>query len=769
MGKGFACLSSIYNASSLRRLRIFVSVLFIQLGLISAVHAAEPPDFTLVSDTWHQMSIPGNSMGLTIESLFGDDLPASEYNESWTIYLWDSSIQQYVNPGLSGSIPAGHGFWMFQTTGSPVTLDVPDVGSVTTNTSPACSTGNGCSEVPLASNSNADLYNMVGSALPKILEVDAIRLVSESADGLCEDGCSHNVAAELDLVGQSLWHYDSALGSYRDLSETGTLNPWESFWVLAKSELAGTDTSYLFPASPADPPDVDLLGNIDSAGNLDTRDTSENLPAFPGATGHGWLSTGGRGGEVYCVNTLDDVSEAGDGLLSFREVAEAIGDVPNGPRNLTFCVSGQIDTGTEPVQILDSNLSILGQTAPAPGVVLVGYRALDFDNNADDIIVRHIDSKPKDTLNAGLNTAQRNVTIGGGPGIAPDNMIFDHMSMQGSTDDTFTVFVNNTTNTTVPGNITVSHSIMGEGDTTCRRSDFECGSASTNGGVQQPYSFPNHSMAAQVSSGNGTAIKDVAFVANVMGNTVARSPQLRSVSVGEVVNNMMFNVYGIVVLFGQKPGSAPSNGYIIGNTIKHGPDTVLPAERQFLLSGGNYAVSGNTQIERDGTVTREFESNGVTTITAGPRTTLQGNNQLNISCVGASVPVRDSWDARMIAEMNGTGTDPVLDSAEVGIGPRVGPVWMPGDSRVNRFYEPGIDDQGQRDWSTYVGSNSHPTNYDTDNDGIADSFENDVIALDPNDNFDTLADIDHTTVHPDGYTYFEKWTNNLAASCATGG
>ncbi len=550
------------------------------------MHAASPPDFTLSSERWHQLAILGDSTGLTIEQLFGDDLPASEYNDSWAIFLWDSALQQYVNPGLSGSIPTGHGFWMLQKTGSPVSLDVPDVESVTTKTSPACSSANGCSEIPLTSNSNADLYNMVGSALPLTLDVDAIRLVSDSVDGICKDGCSPSEAAELDLVGRSLWHYDATLGSYRDLSETGSLNPWESFWVVAKSELAGSATSYLFPTSPADPPEVDLLANIDSAGNLDTRDTSVNLPAFPGAT--------------------------------------------------------------------------------------------------------------------------------------------------------------------------------------CRRSDFECGSASANGGVQQPYSFPNHSMAAQVSSGNGTAIKDVSLVANVMGNTVARSPQLRSVSVGEVVNNMMFNVYGIVVLFSQKPGSAPSNGYIIGNTIKHGPDTVLPAARQLLLSGGNYAVSGNTQIERDGTVTREFESNGVTTIAAGPRTTLLGNNKLNVQCVGASVPVRDSWDARMIAEMNGTGTDPVLDSAEVGIGPRVGPVWMPGDSRVNRFYEPGIDDQGQRDWSTYTGSNTHPANYDTDNDGIADSFENDVIALDPNDNFGTLADIDHTTVHPDGYTYFEKWTHNLAASCATG-
>jgi len=112
-------------------------------------------------------------------------------------------------------------------------------------------------------------------------------------------------------------------------------------------------------------------------------------------------------------------------------------------------------------------------------------------------------------------------------------------------------------------------------------------------------------MAVQISSANGTPIKDVAIVANVMGNTVARSPQLRSVSVGEVVNNVMYNVFGIVVLFKKK--SAPNNGYIIGNTFKHGPDTRIPANRQLLIGDGNFAVSGNTQIEKDGTVTTEFK------------------------------------------------------------------------------------------------------------------------------------------------------------------
>jgi len=133
MEKRLACLTSICTASttvsstvsSLTKLCIAFA-LSVQMG---SLKAAPPPDFTLASNTWEQLSIPGDSTGLSIESLFGDDLPASQYNNSWVIALWDAVSQRYINPGLSGSIPTGHGFWMLQTTGAPVTLDVTDIGS----------------------------------------------------------------------------------------------------------------------------------------------------------------------------------------------------------------------------------------------------------------------------------------------------------------------------------------------------------------------------------------------------------------------------------------------------------------------------------------------------------------------------------------------------------------------------------------------------------------------------------------------------------------
>ena len=99
------------------------------------------------------------------------------------------------------------------------------------------------------------------------------------------------------------------------------------------------------------------------------------LPAFPGAEGFGRYATGGRGGEIYHVTTLDD-----KGPGSLRDAVRKEG------RIIVFDVCGVIRLNSE--LVFKGNTTILGQTAPGEGVQVYGNR-VSF-SGASNLIVRHM-------------------------------------------------------------------------------------------------------------------------------------------------------------------------------------------------------------------------------------------------------------------------------------------------------------------------------------------------------------------------------------------
>jgi hypothetical protein len=62
--------------------------------------------------------------------------------------------------------------------------------------------------------------------------------------------------------------------------------------------------------------------------------------AFPGAVGQGALATGGRGGDVYHVTTLEDYNPKTEPKIegSFRHAVRSA----EGPRTIVFDVAGPI-------------------------------------------------------------------------------------------------------------------------------------------------------------------------------------------------------------------------------------------------------------------------------------------------------------------------------------------------------------------------------------------------------------------------------------------
>lgn len=155
------------------------------------------------------------------------------------------------------------------------------------------------------------------------------------------------------------------------------------------------------------------------AASLISISTMAQTPAFPGAEGHGRFVTGGRGGKIFHVTNLND-----SGTGSFREA------VKSGKRIIVFDVAGVIALKSD-LKIAD-NITILGQTAPSPGITLRYYTVQPGSNN----IIRFIRIRrgQEKNINDGADASwQRNKT----------GIIFDHCSFSWSIDEVASFYDNN--------------------------------------------------------------------------------------------------------------------------------------------------------------------------------------------------------------------------------------------------------------------------------------------------------------------------------------
>lgn len=121
-------------------------------------------------------------------------------------------------------------------------------------------------------------------------------------------------------------------------------------------------------------------------------------PALAEPYGFGTESKGGLGGEIVRVTTLDP-----EGPGSLRAAVEW-----PGPRLIVFEIGGQINLKRELI-IKDPNITIAGQTAPPPGITLVGAGVVV---KTHDVVLEHL-----------------RIRLGDGPGPSPHNR--DGISVEG--------------------------------------------------------------------------------------------------------------------------------------------------------------------------------------------------------------------------------------------------------------------------------------------------------------------------------------------------
>ena len=504
-------------------------------------------------------------------------------------------------------------------------------------------------------------------------------------------------------------------------------------------------------------------------------------PAFPGAEGHGRYVTGGRGGKVIHVTNLND-----KGTGSFRAAVTG-----NSKKIIVFDVAGVIPLASD--LTIGSNTTILGQTAPSPGITLRYYTVRPEDN----CIIRFIRlrrGQEKDINDGADATWQRNKT----------GIIFDHCSFSWSIDEVASFYDNN--------NFTMQWCTVAESLTNPGHSKGAHGYGGIWGGKLA--SFHHNFVGHLMNRGprfNGARYGWTGYTSNKDYDTYKWENPVQAENV-DFRNCVMYNAQG--TCYGG-PGGGQIN--IVNNYFKAGPSHSLKSKtlngikvsvssgkergsqdritQVTVSNSGNsdkkhpeyyemtsrYFINGNTTETTKGTITKNQDWKGVvydkgTYTYNGERYSADKKNFYGdavahqtidgVSCVkikmdnpaptgevtthsaaeafskvlaygGASL-YRDEIDARYMEEAK-TGTAQYKGSItqSPGIIDKV--------SDVNGYTE-----------STF-GTASRPADFDTDKDGIPDAWEL-ANGLNPNDDSDAL------TYSLDGkgyYTNLEVYANSL--------
>ncbi len=420
-------------------------------------------------------------------------------------------------------------------------------------------------------------------------------------------------------------------------------------------------------------------------------------PAFPGAEGFGMYASGGRGGKVLYVTNLND-----SGPGSLREAVET-----KGPRMVLFKVSGTIDLRS-PLRITKPDITIAGQTAPGDGICLRNYT---LSVEADNVIIRFIRSRLGDLARYQDDAIHA---------LRGKNIIIDHCSFSWSVDETAS-FYNRVES------LTVQWCIISESLNKSVHQKGEHGYGGIWGGVKSTF---HH---------------------NLLAHHTSRNPRFNNGNIHQpdehvdCVNNVIYN-WGHNSAYGGEMGKHN----IRFCYYKAGPAThravryriVEPSDTTGLwFVEGNY-VDGSQEISEDnwnGGVQGKYSNffrlrRTITPYEFAPVTvhTPQQAYELVLEHAGASVPKRDTVDARIVYETR-TGTA------------QYGKRWNDGGKGI-------IDSQNDvGGWPELV-SVTAPA--DSDGDGMPDVWE---IA----NNLNPANPHDAAILSSDGYTILERYINEL--------
>lgn len=438
----------------------------------------------------------------------------------------------------------------------------------------------------------------------------------------------------------------------------------------------------------------DVTSSDDGESNSNNDGNMGQLMAFPGAEGFGRYTSGGRGGLVYHVTNLND-----NGFGSFRDA------VSSSNRIIVFDISGTITINTD-LYIKGSNLTIAGETAPGDGIAIYGDETIV---EGDNIIIRHLRFR-----NGENNSEDTFRILGSGYSGTHSGYMIDHCSFSWGDDETVSIETGDaSTGNVFVSDVTFQNCIISEG--------FDGKNMILYGGNQTEISvlkcyFANtadRSLRSNQGSsgGNGNEPKKFEFNDNYIYNfSTALAPEFGAEfdAIGNVFDDGVYNqLYGTTISLN---GPNQCNNCKISETRAFIRDNVWNGSNAIIGSNfGPFLNNGNV-------VTSGYSSMGSSNVKA-----------YVLNNVGARVGISglDNLDQEMIDDSkNGTGSF--------------------------------VSNMNQTSGLPVLYSTSRSATYDTDGDGMADSWEI--------QSFGTLANGASGDENDNGYTNIEEFFYYLVSN-----
>lgn len=517
-------------------------------------------------------------------------------------------------------------------------------------------------------------------------------LVQQTADDVVTDHTLDETGCDESLYKQV--SYDLTAGSSYYLYREGS-----------KASIAEIGYSYIQEENDATDQSSEE-GSEESSEPAGEPGETTKLIAFEGAEGGGMYATGGRGGDVYVVTSLEDYAKgdkAIEGTLRY-----AIDTAPDAGRIIVFHVGGTIHLKQRLSFSGKQNITVAGQTAPGEGITIAGY---DTDiSNSKNLIFRFVH----------FRVGTENLLNGGDSmdalwGRDNDTFMIDHCSFSWNTDECLSTYRGK--------NGTVQWCIVSESLTVSGHSKGRHGYGAIWGGDNTVFQY---NLVTNHTSRNP----------RIGGGSMSDPTNTGSMATLQLSNNIIYN-FGYYSCYG---GGYTYTNYI-NNYLKTGPGTRDAVLNQLIAPGengkvggfyiaGNY-MEGNDAISNDNTLGYDV-TGSTTTISDTPYeaeafesvTLVSAKDAYNqiLDKAGVTYPRRDAIDARVVAQVeNNTG------------------FYINTQDEVGGYCAPTV---------------SRAADFDTDSDGIPDAWET-AHGLNPNDATDSA------TLNEEGYAWIEVYFNEL--------